>query len=242
MIDLIQLQDDVYALLMSNPALANVNIVQERKFRVDSQTEVDALWLTPRNGRSGNGILIEEIVGNVTSPNVSGPPIRVELSLVCVQHGDAALDATTGGGFYAANLALQTFDVLHRAVIGGAGTLQARGSAPAREWDFINAYRATFVIEPAKSEQTPFVAPVAVSVAAGLATLTCATAGAVIYYTLDGTTPVDPTLAEPIQQRAVNSGAMRYTVPFAVTAGQTLRCAAYATDYNPSEIRNTLIL
>jgi hypothetical protein len=59
MIDLIQVQKDVHGKLMSAPKLATVNIIEERKFMVDSELQIDAIWQTIRNGCSGNGLLIE---------------------------------------------------------------------------------------------------------------------------------------------------------------------------------------
>jgi hypothetical protein len=59
MIDLIQVPKVVHGILMSAPQLATVNIIEERKFMVDSERQIDAIWQTIRNGFSGNGLLIE---------------------------------------------------------------------------------------------------------------------------------------------------------------------------------------
>jgi hypothetical protein len=89
-IDLIQVQDDLYGILMSAPQLANVNIVEERKFLVNSELEIDAIWQTIRNGCSGDGLLIEIPDIICDSDSVTGPPQQVELSFVSFQNGDAA--------------------------------------------------------------------------------------------------------------------------------------------------------
>ena len=53
MIDQIQLQDDLYGLLVSDPRLAKVNVVNERKFRLQADTLFSSIWMTPRNGSQG---------------------------------------------------------------------------------------------------------------------------------------------------------------------------------------------
>src|SRR6185437_11988933 len=100
-INLLQIQRDVYGLLMSSAALQNVNIVLEQKFIADSQTHIDAIWQTERNGRSGCGILIEVPGINSENNNVSGPPQIVVLTFVSFQNGDMALTPETGSGLYA---------------------------------------------------------------------------------------------------------------------------------------------
>jgi hypothetical protein len=59
MIDLSQVQKDGHGILRSAPQLAAVNIIEERKFMVDSELQIDAIWQTIRNGCSGNGLLIK---------------------------------------------------------------------------------------------------------------------------------------------------------------------------------------
>jgi hypothetical protein len=43
---------------MSAPQLARVNLIEERKFMVDSALQIDAIWQTIRNGCPGDGLLI----------------------------------------------------------------------------------------------------------------------------------------------------------------------------------------
>jgi len=240
MIDLVQLQNDTFGLLMSAPALNTVNIVRERTMITKSEVELDAVWQTVRNGRSGNGVLIEEIKAVVNSPNVTGPPQDFVLGFVCFQNGDAAFTPESGSGFFAQNLAQTVQDILHRQNIAGIGTLQGVGTAPAKDYDFINAIRVTLKIIGSASAQTPRCTPVIITNNAGSVTLTNATAGSSIYYTLDGSTPMDPTMTEIITG-VVNPNATLYTAPFAVTAGQRLRAVAQAFGYNACEITNYLV-
>lgn len=226
---------------MSAPIIETVPVTLERKFIIQRDVELDTLWQTNRNGRSGNGLLVEMPSTRVRSPNVRGAPENITLGIVCFQNGDAALTPETGGGFQAEILSQVIKDLLHLQVIGGIGTLLAEASEPAREYDFINAWRRTFLITSTEAQQTERCASPIVSIADGEATLTCATAAAAIYYTLDGSTPHDPALTETISGQLLNPQAQTYAAPFAVASGQTLRAIAMKFQFNPSEIIRQLI-
>lgn len=241
MIDLVSLQNDLFGLLMSAPVLRTVNIVRERTLIANSQVELDTIWQTVRNERSGNGILVEEIKAEVNSPNVTGPPQNLICTFVCFQNGDAAFTPETGAGFFAQNLAQMVWDILHQQNIAGIGTLQGVSSEAARDFDFINATRVTLKILGSASAQTPRCAPVVITNNAGTVTLTCATSDSTIYYTLDGSTPIDPALTETISGAVINPQSNTYATPFPVGAGQRLRAVAQAFGYNASEITNLLI-
>lgn len=243
MIDLVQLQEDVYGLLMSAPALASVNIVQERRFLVQSQVELDAVWSTPRNGRSGNGVLIEMPALNVTGKNSIFPANLLAVPLVAFQNGDAALTPETGSGLYAEHLAMLLLDLLHHQELKGIGTLYAEEKAvePARDYEFVNAYRATLFLKTSQTNQTQRCLPVTITNNAGSITLACATAGAEIYYTTDGSTPVKSDALDPINGGSINPASTRYTGAFAANSGDRVRAAAFAFGYNSSSINQEII-
>ena len=188
MIDLIQIQKDLYGLLMSAPQLATVNIVEERKFILEKTVEVDAIWQTirPLNGTGyfGNGLLIETPEVICDSNGVSGPPQIVILSFVSFQNGDAAFTPATpgapaGGGLFAEQIEQYLIDILHLLTLGGIGTMQVTGhfSEPARDYPGINARRTKINFTPsAKPQQTLRTAIVTVAINAGQATLTTTTA------------------------------------------------------------------
>lgn len=71
---------------------------------------------------------------------------------------------------------------------------------------------------------TPAISPASGEVASGTEiSISCATDGATIYYTLDGTTP------------SASNGA-KYTAPFALTANATVSAIAILSGYNDSEV------
>jgi hypothetical protein len=248
MINLEQIQEDIFALLMSLPALATVNVVLERKFIANQEVQMDAVWQTPRNGAAGNGILIEMPDVEVKSDNVSGPPQVVLLKFVLFQNGDAALLPKVGGGFYAEQLEQTVLDALHLQSFGALGTLRAVGkfSTPARDYDFLNARRLTLRLEPLATKQTPRTAPITANLAAGNCSLACATPGVKIYFTLDGSFPANNEVAVLLLPQGnvaapVNNSSKPYIAPFAVTSGQVIRAAAYIPGMNPGEILNSTV-
>jgi hypothetical protein len=256
MIDLIQLQNDVYGLLMSAPQLATVNIVQERRFIVQAELELDAIWQTVRNKCSGDGLLIEEPEVVCNSTGVTGPPQSVELSFVAFQNGDAAFTPAgpgglAGGGLFASEIEQFVIDLLHLQSVGGMGTIQItpRPSAPARDYPGINARRLKLLVTPRQTRQTPRCATITPTLAEGLLTLACATPGATIYFTTDGSFPCNPAIAvDPLSVTAavpagttINAASTPYAAPIAVQSGQNVRAAAYAPGFNCGEIFNLWI-
>jgi len=242
MIDLVKLQNDLHGLLMSAPALRTVNIVLERKFLVEAQVEFDTIWQTVRNERSGTGILIEMPSVEVPANQSVGPKQNLRPSFVGFQNGDAAFTPTTGSGLYAETIAQLILDTLHMQELQGVGTLYAQDRAiePAREYEFVNAYRVQMILRSAQANQTNRTAPVVITNNSGTVTLTCATSGAEIYYTLDGSFP-DAAALDAVSGAAINSESKLYSAPFAVTPGQIVRAAAYLSGYNAGQIAKTII-
>ena len=240
MIDLVQLQDDLYGLLMSAPQLASVNIVEERVFLIEHQLRTDAIWQTIRNGRQGCGLLIEMPGVHVDSGNVSGPPQVVELSFVSFQDGDMAFipahpGGPSGSGLFAEQIEQFLIDLLHLQYLQGVGTLTVEGafSSAARDYPLVHARRTKLSCTPKQTAQTPRTAAVQVSLNAGLAALACSTMGATLWYTLDGSFPCNAAVAvDPLTGLPVNGNATPYSAPFAIQSGQVIRAAAYQPGLN----------
>ena len=77
------------------------------------------------------------------------------------------------------------------------------------------------------SYEIPQVAMPVISIIAGMATLSCATSGAAVFYTLDGTAPVPR-----------GAAAVLYGNPLSISAGTTVRVRAWLAGYVASgEIR-----
>ena len=235
--DFVQLQNDLTYGLLSEDALARINIVQYRKLRLQGQLDLSTVWLTPRNGFAGCGVLVEMPEFEVAHPNVSGPIGQLVMPLLVVEEpnlnfapatpGDTS--APQGTGLAAEEVAQLILDGSHQWSIGPSGQLQAaqRAIQVSEEFEGLVAYRVRLTMQMGR-QQTARVASVAATAANGHITLTCATVGAAGYWTGDGSFP-----------GPANSTANLYTIAFA--ASGFLRFAAYKTGMIRSAVTTTTI-
>lgn len=169
----------------------------------------------------GAGLLVEMPGANCDSPAVTGPPLTWEVNVVAMEERNTNFLPGTGTCVTSEQLAQIVLDVLHKQAVFGYGTLQANRQAisPAHDWmsmkPGIVAYRASLRADAGR-KQTQRSANVAASWSGDTLTLTCADAGASIWYTTDGSVPC---AANAIQGSAAGVGATLYTLPFAVTSG-----------------------
>jgi hypothetical protein len=227
MINLLRLQDLVLHRLLSDP-LQTLNIEQFRKLKVEQGT-LDTVWLTPRNGRSGCGLLVEMPTIRTGSANIRDSII--DCPVVAIEEPNLNYAPETGTQVSAEEAALNVRAALDQWSIGGVGILHASGrwAQPANEFENLVAYRVTLSLEH-RTVFPPKVAKPALSESGGLHAITCSTAGASIYYTLDGTYP-GPS----------NPGAMMYISPIAAGTGDTITAAAYLEDYTGSDMTSQTI-
>jgi hypothetical protein len=242
---LLQLQADVFGLLMSADVLANVNIVSWRKLRVDSQVEWDSLWQTPRNGRSGAGILVWMPTLRTEHANLPAGE-RVRLSISVVEEPNLNATPDTGTLISAEDLALAVKDLLHNQLIWGLAELVSQPDAITEDQDFENllAYRVNFELVLARSKTARCDTPT-IGEAGDTITLTngANTPAAEIYYTTDGTLPVNAAALDPVTGQSINPASQLYTAPIPLAVGQslTLRWVAYQLGFNPSNVQQTTI-
>lgn len=250
MIDLFRAQEDCYLALLSAGQFASVNIVNERRFQLRSDLEVDAIWSTVRNGKAGNGILCEELQVDSLYPNAPGPTFVITFPIVCFQNGDAALLPNVGGGFRAQNLALGVIDLFYQWSRDQLGIMlfEGRSYDKARDYNFIEAIRVTPKIKVAAGSISQRVAYIVPSNVGNQVTLTTTTPGATIVYTLDGSFPCNPNIAfDPLNLNAqgqplpANPNATIYSGPFQVASGQLVRAIGYANGLNMGPERKFIL-
>jgi hypothetical protein len=221
----IQLQYDLEQMLLSADALASINIVAYRKLRMQSEIDWSSIWNNPRNGRSGCGILVETPAFEVQSPNVSGPIGDLVLSCAVIEEPNLNLEPAGGTLLSSEQVCQIILDQAHQWAVVGSGTLYAdvQAIAGAPEFKGLVAYRVRLRIKQARV-QTQRCALPTVSETTLTVTLACATPGAAIYFTQDGSYPGPG-----------NPGAAKYGAPFQQT-GQTLRYCAYAANFVQSAV------
>lgn len=227
MTDYVQLQEDLYHLLLSAGTLADINVVQHRRLRLAAELEISTLWQMPRNGKAGCGVLVNMPEVQVGHANLPGPEFVTTISFSVVEEPN--LNFAPGGTQLSAEEVAQRVAELLHGYAGGnwGGALFAKGAVVTPDTDFpegLLAYKVTLNLRLVRT-QTARVATPTVSIdGENLTTLACATAGAAIYYTLDGSFP-----------GSGNPAATLYSAPFTPEVGQELRWAAYLSGLLPSE-------
>lgn len=179
----------------------------------------DAVWQTPRAGRSGCGVLVEMPVLEVLHPNVSGPPGNLLISCAVLEEPSANMNPSTGTQMSAEWVSRLVLDSSHHWEDAGVGVMSAerRAIESADGFEGLVAYRVRWRLQEAAPAISRVAAPVAV-VANGQVTLSCATPAAQIYYAVDASFP-----------GSANPAATLYACPFpAPPPGAVLRFAAYA--------------
>ena len=214
-------------ILLSTPALDNVNVKQFRKMQIASEIDMKLVYLTPRKGRSGAGLLVEMPEFSVINPNVEGPMATLELSVLCIEVPTINLNAQSGTMIQAEDLAQHVLDTLHLLVIEGMGQLQGVGITPATEFRGAVAYRARVRLMNPRG-QTVRSGYVTASFANDACTLT-ATADE-IFYTLDGSFPA----------KTGNPKSQLYSEPFSVESGDVVRTASYSTNKTISAVKKAI--
>lgn len=227
--DLITIQTAIAERIRSDAWLGDVPVLERRQGVVDSDVAAALGVLNSATGKRGAVIIVAMPTVDVPEPNTVGPALSVQPSIRVIEK--PLFNRREGGtGRQAEEIAIRLLRLLHLVQLGcGTGTLVAdkRAIEPASLGDAQSLGYDVFFTAQGYCAFAPIALP-GIAVAAGEATLTCATEGAEIYCTLDGTYP--------------RPGAgTRYEAPIAVVAGQTLRAAAYLGERVPSSVTSLLI-
>lgn len=222
-------QDHLLAKLLSEPLLNNVAIVSFRKQINVDVAKRTAPHLAGRNGKVGSGILINLPAADPTDDDIGGAQMLANVSLDILNRDDMALALSNGSQLTAEEVVSIVWFLLHQWLnqATGSGNWFVSGFDPIEDQKGAYGYRLILTVRFA-NDQPAKCANVITAVNAGHATLTCATAGASIYYTLDGSFPGPG-----------NSAAVLYAAPFAVASGQTILTAAYLANYIGSDVWET---
>jgi len=234
-----QFQQDIVAILNSEEWMASVPVVAYRPLRVssdksDNGSALDAakpeigqeeFWLIKKDGTfSGTGVRVPMPTLKLVSKNLSKPQLFIACQiLVAEQPGvsEAAngLNTAAGGRRSAEAVAMKVMDLLHHRHYDGTNFLSVDDNAvtQASAVPYLRAYNVNVWATFRRSSDARSGNP-AISVEAGVATITATSEGSDIYYTVDGTTPV---------KTAVNPTSMLYSEPFAVISGTVIRAMAF---------------
>ena len=203
---------------------ADVPVLAEHKGATDDDIN-QALSTLNANATGATGVLAVVLMPTLTpeDPNAPGPRHTIRLT---VQVIDQPLLNSIGKS--ASQVAERVRTVLHRFRDGLGGTWSFAGMEPIPVDEGKVSYGVAFT-RLASDNPPPKVAQVLIAPAGAvvpqLVTLTCATAGAAIRYTLDGSYP-----------SPLNPTAVLYSAPFNVVAAATLRTTATLANYQQSDV------
>jgi hypothetical protein len=227
--DLRALQEEVTALLLGNPATAEVPYASYRRQVIESaQEEAQAAWRVRVAGKVGLACHVLMPSLRVATPEVPGPQYRFSL-IVRTYHDPRVNNHDLG----AEDVAMLNLAWLDGHIFDGTTQLHAED-----RWEAIRAvydFPGLLVYDAALAGELPQgyagrTEGVTMSTdGAGWVELGCAESGAAIFYTVDGSTPLRPANAGEATTAALYAG------PFQVADGTLVRCLALAAGKLPSQ-------
>jgi Chitobiase/beta-hexosaminidase C-terminal domain len=222
---LTQLQQQCADRLQADPLFAHVRVLTERITDIESEIERALGPLNETGGKTGAVVIVLTPTANVNFENVFGPFFdEIKVVARVIENVPVNQDPATGTNAAAAELAERICGLLHHfQPENAAGPLVAQrpSIALANEPRHLS-YDCVFKTSGGLTETLPQVATPGVLINAGVVTLSCATAGAAIFYTLDGRNP------------GPRTGTL-YTAPFSPGAGVAVKARGWLAGYLASE-------
>jgi hypothetical protein len=234
-----QLQADTAAILAGAPALADVAVIVADAGDIE-QKILRALGPLNQGSTGKSGLCLVVLPPEITDaqPNLPGPAFNLTQQIQVIEapliNRVTEDEGGTGTGIRSAVAALRVLSALHQVSTGDL-MLYADGSAitPLEGKPGFVSHAVSLRATTGGLAAPRRVARPTAAVSGGNLLLACATTGAAIYYTTDGTFP-----------SPANPDAILYTGPITgLEDGDTVRAAAFLADYNPSDcIRLTVTI
>lgn len=236
---LTRLQEDVLALLLANPATAVVPYAAFRKQVIEMKSEEDlAAWNVRVDGKVGLFCQILMPSLRVVTPNVPGP--QYDVQLIVRTFCDPKVNNT---GLNCESVAMANLKWLDGMVINPLTSLtgDTHGDALSPNYEYAGflVYDSTLTGPFPQDYGGRTASATLEDNGVGGLRLNCPDAGAVIYYTTEGSAPVRDEVAEaaklaadPMYVSSVNI----YAGDFVVESGSLLRWMAWNPVLMPSEI------
>ena len=228
------MQEALFNGFLSCDLFNGLNIVLEKKFRLDSSVAIDSLWQTVRQGKSGAGLVVEMPKLTVETPN--SQVNRILGSVVVLEERNLNFLPDTGTGLTAEQWAQLAVEFMRGWIIGQAGGLVVESNAVTPAEDWIDADSGIIALRGSVSQRAtrpnyPRTAAPSFEIAAGVVSLinNDVLSDTPIFYTTDGSFPGNPDVCP-------GSTATRYISPFAVTAGMVVHYLALAPGKLPSNV------
>lgn len=216
-------QEDMYNRLRADKYFRNVTPVLLQRTGI-TENDVQIAMQTVQGGTVCGTVAIVMMPKLIPEArDAAGPRYWVRYAVQVIDYPLYRSQANLGAGVSAEEICDRVRQIMHRFSTGRGQTLFFDGMEPVPVQDGQVSYVAYFRCLRADSPATQC-ATVGISPASGAGpttvTLTCATAGASIYYTTDGSYP-----------SSINTAATLYSAPFSAAAAALVRaCASKPND------------
>ena len=234
------LQDWMTMLLLCDERLQKITAVQERKFLLDSNLQIDSLWQTVRNGGSGAGIIVEDVKESLAEDTTDQLIYDQVFGFVALENRDLNFAPGTGTFVTARQIGRIVVDIFLHKNIQPFGQVFARGQLNETATDWIDEGNGIYARRTTLRMRTPAVRRkscdlLTIAIAGGQVTLASSSpaVGLQIWFTTDGSFPAN--------DAAVNEKSQLYTGPYAADSGTVITAAAYAAGYNSSAIKQSTV-
>jgi hypothetical protein len=209
--------------LQADPLFANVPVLTERIRDIESEIARALGPLNDQNGRTGLVAIILTPTANVNFENVFGPFFDdIKIVVRVIENVPVNQDANTGTNVAAADAAEKVCSLLHHFQpdnANGPVTAQKPSVALGNDPNYLS-YDCRFKTSGGLTSVAPQAATPVITQNSGVYSIACATAGAAIFYALDGSNPMP------------RNGAL-YTASFTCAPGLTLKARAFLAVYPP---------
>lgn len=216
------LRDDLAARLNADEWFSTINVLTERKSDLLSAIEKSIGPMKAKGGKSGTCVVVMSPVATDDLPDVGAAILSPVLSFRILEN-PLINNSGVGTKKEALSTAKRIVMLMKHFSIAGVCTALIPDKptvVPVADPVAPVAYEVRFRTRDDDGQTIPKVLPVSLSPTGGAApqtvTLTCATPGAAIYYTKDGSYPWSG-----------NATATLYTAPFSVTSPATVRAGAF---------------
>lgn len=228
---LTNLQSDVYGLLMATPSLALARKIQDDKGDLEATVENELATSNDESGKCGLAIIVLAAEAESGGKDLPGPPLKVRINVQCIELVELNRSESDGTQIRSSAAAIRVLQALHQTSLGGqvlSNSPNPIQPLPMRAGFVAHLVSLQTVLHNLQPNRTATVFPEWIS---NTLVLTCRTAGAVIFYTVDGSFPA-----------AWNPSRIQYAGPIAsLPAGTFVRFAGYAASMNPSDLGEILI-
>lgn len=233
MTDAVAIQLALYHGLRSCKLFDSFNVVLGREFLVQSEIEMDALWLTPRNGCAGLGLIVQLPTLNLPKPNSLQRDREFSVGI----YEERNVNWTPGAGsmMFAEDVADLVIDFLWNWRLWRTSGLILQGNAVVPDERFSKAgilgLQARVTVRQER-RQPPRPATPVITNDGGNITITV-TDGSPIYFTRDGYSFPAPSNEGKLENE---QAAVLYTEPFVARSGDIIMAAAWTDGLLPSQV------